>query len=181
MAKVKVLVLSQTLVVKLFEALGYKTANTWDNARLMQKIRNLPDLVDGVKIKKPKVKVLLKKILKAKKVRIKMTGEEEAPKTTKKTAKKNKKKVESKSEQKKETEKKKKTKKVVSKRKGIDKFGSREGTIKARVNAVLTKKPKTERLLLKEAKIANPQGGHLRDLIRAGHIVKSEKGFALKR
>ncbi len=36
--------------VKIFEALGFKTANKWDRSRLEKKIQNLPDLTEGAKL-----------------------------------------------------------------------------------------------------------------------------------
>lgn len=73
-------------VVKLFELLGYKTAPKWDNKKLQGKIKNLPELTDGVKIKNTKAKHFLAKLLAAKKV---VVGEKEKePKAPKEKAQK---------------------------------------------------------------------------------------------
>ncbi len=40
---------TKTRAVKIFEVLGFKTANKWDVARLQKKIQNLPDLIEGAK------------------------------------------------------------------------------------------------------------------------------------
>lgn len=57
-------------VIKLFVELGFKTAGRWPTKKLQQKIKNLPELTDGVKIRKPKVRKILNAILAAKKVAI---------------------------------------------------------------------------------------------------------------
>jgi len=38
---------TKTRAIRIFEALGFKTAGTWDVIRLQKKIRNLPNLVEG--------------------------------------------------------------------------------------------------------------------------------------
>lgn len=85
------LIIKQSTAVKLFETLGFKTAGTWDLAKLQKKTTQLPELTDGVKInKKPKMKTLLKKILEAKKVEISPTiPEESEPSTKEPSTKKN--------------------------------------------------------------------------------------------
>ncbi len=117
------LAIKKERAIKLFKVLGFKTADTWSDTQLQKKIKNLPELADGVDIKNPKVKKLLKKILKADSVRIKSDEESKEKlettmskkkKTeTSKKAKKQSKEVETK---KKET-KKKETKKTVKKNK----------------------------------------------------------------
>jgi len=206
--------------VRLFETLGFKTANTWTDDRLLSKVNNLQELIEetDVKIKNHKMRKILKKILTADTIRFKVQEPEEkkskrpvkteteikkketkemGTKTKKKVAKKEvqkvaKKKTGKKVAKKKTTkekvkstvEKKKKTAKgkvvTVKKEVGIDKFGSRKGTIKAKINAVLTKTPKTMQQLLDAAKVANPQSGHLKDLIENGYVVKTDKGFSIK-
>ena len=75
--------------------------------------------------------------------------------------------------------KKKGKKKSSGESKGLDKFGCRKGTIKAQVNATLTKKSKTMATIQEEAGIENSQTGHLRDMVEAGHVVKTSKGYKL--
>ncbi len=182
MAKVKILVLSQVSAVKLFEALGYKTANTWTEDRLMKKIKNLPELVDGVKIKKPKVKALLKKILKAKKVRIRMTDAEESqPKTTKKSKKKKVAAVKEKVSKK--SKKKGKKKKTTAKKEAaeVDDFGRRLGTQGALIDEKLSKKGKTAEAIAKETKLTVARvSTHLRDLLSKKFITEKDDKYSIK-
>ncbi|HUU86362.1 MAG TPA: hypothetical protein VMX17_01245 [Candidatus Glassbacteria bacterium] len=61
-----------------------------------------------------------------------------------------------------------------------DKFGSRKGSIASKINAVLTKQPKTMEQLQKDADVENQQNGHLKKLIEAGYAKKVDgKGYAL--
>jgi len=62
-------------------------------------------------------------------------------------------------------------------RRGTDKFGSRLGSNKAKINAVLSKEPKSMKTLLKEAGLSNTQYGHLKSLIEKGFVEKTDKGF----
>ena len=64
-------------------------------------------------------------------------------------------------------------------KKGLDKFGSREGSNAAKINAALSKKPKKMKQLTSEAKVSGTHYDHLKHLIEDGFIKKSEKGFAL--
>lgn len=50
--------------IKLFVAIGYKTATDWDVGQLQKKIKKLPETADGVKIRKnKKMSILLSKVL----------------------------------------------------------------------------------------------------------------------
>jgi len=40
---------TKTRAIRIFEVLGFKTAGTWNVIRLQKKIKNLPNLVEGVK------------------------------------------------------------------------------------------------------------------------------------
>ena len=62
---------------------------------------------------------------------------------------------------------------------GTDKFGSRIGSIAAKINAVLTKSPQTMADILKKSGVEKQQYGHLRDLAKRKLIVASEEGYAL--
>ena len=170
--------IKQETIVKLFEALGFKTASNWNEKELQKKIKKLPEIVDGKTIKSPNVREALKKILDADTVEIDMSAVEAAPEpeveiTPKPEAK-------SKKKTKKVAKKVEKKKKVEGKKVEVDSFGNREGSIKAKINAVLTKTPKTMEQLLKDAKVDNQQNGHLKNLIDEGFVVKSDKGYALK-
>lgn len=182
--KLKRLIMKREKVVKLFVELGFKTAGTWDDSRLLRKIKELPELVEEVKIKKPKVKEILQKILSAKEVVLKTedkTTEEEdqgghpptsEPKTAKKkTAKK--KTTEKKTVKKKVTKKTKTEKSVVEK----DGFGRRLNTQGSFINTKLDKKGVTIQQLAKETKL--PIGrisNHMRDLINKGFVIRNKEG-----
>ncbi len=60
---------------------------------------------------------------------------------------------------------------------GTDKWGYHTGSNKAKINAVLSNKPKTMKTLLKEAGLSNAQYGHLNRLIEKGFVEKTDKGF----
>ncbi len=175
------LIMKQETVLKLFEALGFKTAKTWSPERLQKKIKQLPDLVDGVKIRNPKVRKILKAILdttaKGGKVVLKSLVEEEIETETKKEkeqemSKKKTKKV-SKKKARVETVKVKKT----DVEKKVDSFGSRVGSKNATLNKCLSKKPKGMAQLVKEAKLSGTFYTHLNQLIDGKFIKKTEKGF----
>ncbi len=186
--------------VKLFKALGFKTAKNWDNSRLQDKLINLPELAEEASLEDPKMKKLLKKVSKAKEILVyevdnkgntqtneNVNRKENEVAKKKKSKKKDKKKVATatgkkvKKDKAKKKDKKKDKKKAAKKTvaKNVDKFGAREGSIKAKINAVLSKKSKTMKVLLKEAKVQNPQTGHLNDLIKAGKVKKTDKGYKL--
>ncbi len=172
--KKKVMQITRERALKLFSYFNYKTAGKWSSKRMGGKLANLPEMVDVAKVKNDRVKAILKEIAGASSIEVVSATPEKktnTKSTKKKKAAKKKTTAESVSKEK-ETKKQKKT--------GLDKFGSRKGTIQARINAVLTKRPKTMQQILDDAEVDNPQSGHLNNLIKAKHIVKSEKGFALK-
>ena len=192
---------TKTRVIKIFLAQGFKTADKWNAARLQKKIQNLPDLIEGAKFTdkmQKRVDRILNFLSQGQKIivvdvedataddkrkqEIKNAAERETKRKIEKKAKdKSKVKAEVKKTEKKDKSKKQAKKAVAAskEKKNIDKFGSREGTIQAKINIVLTKKPKTMEMILKDAKIGNQQSGHLRNLIEAGYVIKSDKGFAL--
>lgn len=63
----------------------------------------------------------------------------------------------------------------------FDKYDARLGTVMAKVNAVLTRKPKTMATILAEAKLERECYGHLRDLVAKKIVVHTVEGFALKK
>lgn len=168
MASGKALLLKRETAVKLFEHLGFKTVKKWDSKRLLTKIKNLPELTDDVKIKNPKVKKLLDAILAAKKVAFKEVevGSKDAvaPKATKKI---------------------KAAKKEVKKapkenKKGLDKFGTRLGTNRAKINAVLSKTPKTMEQLMKKAGVGYAPGEHMQALVTRKLVKVTDQGYCLR-
>jgi len=194
---------TKTRAIKIFEALGFKTAGKWDVAKLQRKLLKLDTLIEGTDLDKKnlkKVNEILSAQAKGRKVivvdvedvaagkqREKEVKDAAAREVKRKADQKTKAKAKEKAETKKTAKKakaKKTTKKAVAasdkkKKPGIDKFGGRTGTIKAKINAVLTKKPKTMQQLLKDAKVENQQSGHLKNLIEEGYVVKIGKGYAL--
>jgi len=78
--------MKQETIVKLFEALGFKTAQTWDEPKLQKKVKELPELVDGVKLKNRNAKRILKAILGAKEISIIPAGQKEEPERASETA-----------------------------------------------------------------------------------------------
>jgi len=58
-----------------------------------------------------------------------------------------------------------------------DNFGSRLGSNQAKINAVLSKEPKTMKTLVEEAGLSSTYYNHLKRLIEKGFIKKTDKGF----
>ncbi len=65
------LLIRRERIILLYEALGFKTAQNWDDDRLLKKVESLSELTEDVIIKDPEIKKLLDKILKAGKIKIK--------------------------------------------------------------------------------------------------------------
>lgn len=188
---------TKTRVVKIFLALGFKTADKWDVFRLQKKIQNLPDLIEGAKFTdkmQKRVDRILNFLSQGQKIivvdvedataddkrkqEIKNAAERETKRKIEKKAKdKSKVKAEVKKTEKKDKSKKqaKKAKKAVEAKK---KKKSDMGPIESKVWAVLGKHPKTMDQILKDTKLENPQFGYLRRFIQADLVEKSEKGFA---
>ena len=78
----KTLELKRSTAIKIFEALGFKTVSKWNTKRLEAKIKNLPELTDGVKLKNNKLKKKIQEIIAAEKVVI-IPSEKEAKEDTK--------------------------------------------------------------------------------------------------
>jgi len=204
--------ITKNRAVKIFEALGFKTAGKWDVARLQKKIVKLDTLIEGAELDSKtlkRVNEILRAQTKGRKVAVvdpddaaadkqRDKGVKDAAKreVIRKAEKKGVTAKKEKSDEKKDAKKAKatkkqekrivervkgKNKKVVSNKKKAetDNFGSRQGTIKFAINAVLTKRPKTMQQILKDAKVKNQQTGHLKDLIDAGYVKKGDKGYVL--
>ena len=164
---------TKTRVVKIFLALGFKTADKWDAVRLQKKIQNLPDLIEGAKFTtkmQKRVDRILNFLSQGQKIivvdvedataddkrkqEIKNAAERETKRKIEKKAKdKSKVKAEVKKTEKKDKSKKQAKKAVAAskEKKNIDKFGSQEGSDIAKVNAQLSRKPKTIKQLCDEA------------------------------
>lgn len=177
--KWKKLVLKKELAVKLFKALGFKTVEKWDDKRLAKKVETLPSLVEGVRVKNPKLKAILEKILAVGKVIL------ETPEKTKKEAVGEKVVDKSvKDSRKKKVSKKKVSKKKVDKKKvgGKDKFGSSLGSNAAKINASLSGKPKTMKELVKMSVLKGSYYNHLSSLVVKGFVKKTaDNKFVLRK
>ena len=153
------LIIKKRTVVKLFAALGFKTANTWDDSRLMRKINEIPELVEEVEVKNPKVKRLIEKILKASEVILKeeksKRPSEDVEEETQEEAQKEKEKTVSKKSEKSKKKAAKETvvKAVVKEKKGYDAFGRRLGTQGALIDEHLDTKGKSVKQLVEECKL----------------------------
>ena len=188
------LTLKRKTFVKLFEVLGFKTAETWDDKKLLSNIKKLPEFAATAKVKSPKARKLLKSIINADEVGIKAeeTAVEEAE-ATKKTSSKKKKTVIKKTAAKADTKKKKKPadtkKKTIDTKKktttksdtALDAFGSRLGSNNAKINKCLSKKPKKMSQLIKEANLSGTYYEHAKSLIEKKFIIKSKEGYSLKK
>ena len=175
------LTIKKETVVKLFTALGFKTATSWDEKRLQAKIKKLPELVDGVKIRNPKTRAVLKKIMAANKVVFKEEPERASEAAMRKTddgKKKATKASDNKAGNKKKatkTKAKKPVKKALEEQK--DAFGRRLGTQGAKIDEHLSKKPKTIATIAKETKMSTGRiSNHMRDLVSKGFVKKNKEG-----
>ena len=184
--KIMALLVSREKSLALFKALGYKTANKWDNARLQKKLvelskegtteePTLDDAMAGVfeRVLDAKGDVVLKDS------KDEAKGTEAKPKSDKKPEadqpKKKKKKVtagKSAAEVKPKAEKKKKDA-------AMDKFGSRVGSQAAKINSCLTKKAKTMAELMGEVGAESTFYNHLNKLVKAGHVAKTDDGYKI--
>ena len=189
---------SKNRAIKIFEALGFRTAGKWDAIRLQKKLANLSVLADGADLDRKNRKVvneILRVQKKGKKVavidvenaaadkrlerEVKAAQKSAAAKTKEKKARRAKK---EKSAAKKKSKKKaaaKKTAKRVAEKVDLDKFGSRKGSAASKINAALSKKPKKMSQLVKEARVSGTYYEHLNKLIEDRVVKKSDKGYAL--
>ncbi len=184
--------------LKLFSYFNYKTAGKWSSKRMEGKLIKLPESVDIKLVKNSKVEAILIEIVNASSVEVVSADKEktETKSTEKKKAAKKKttagpvsKKKETKKTVSKKTDKKKKSrfgkKKKAKTAKGettsakMDKFGSRIGSKNAEVNSILSKKPLTMAQIVEESGGTSTFYSHIKNLIEAGHVKKTEKGYKL--
>ena len=190
---------SKNRVVKIFEALGFKTAGQWDAARLQKKLLKLNTLIEGAELDvrtQKRVDEILRaqnesqtvKVIDTEDVVDDKRREKEVNDGIKRKEDERKEKMAKKAKTdkkvKKATKKAKKTTKTTQKKKEAtkketDKFGSRKGSSMAEINAALSKKPKKMADLVKDAGATGTYYEHLKKLIKAGHVKKSDKGFSL--
>jgi len=175
------LIIRRKMVIKLFQALGFKTANTWDDSRLMRKINEIPELVEEVEVKNPKVKRLIEKILKASEVILKeeksKRPSEDVEEETQEEAQKEKEKTVSKKSEKSKKKAAKETvvKAVVKEKKGYDAFGRRLGTQGALIDEHLDKKGKSVKQLVEECKLPSTRiSFHMGLFVHEGFLKKDK-------
>ena len=193
--------ITKTRAIKIFEALGFKTASQWDAGRLQKKIVKLPELVEGAALDdktQKRINVVLKALGQGREVTVVDVDDATADKkrgkdvddaakreTERKVEKKDKDKKKVKKEEKKTVKKekaKKQAKKAVAagkEKKGLDKFGSRKDSNGAKINAALGKKPKKMKQLMDDTGLESSFYNHLNKLVEAGHAKKSEKGYSI--
>lgn len=189
---------SLTRARMIYEALGFKTAGNWSAAQLQKKLLKLDTLVEGTELDKKnlkKVNEILRHQAKDRKV-IVIDVDDAAADKSRSQAVKNaaKREVKRKAEKKVKTAKKektsakkkvkakkvaKKTAKRIAEKVDLDKYGSKKGSTNAKVNAVLSRKPKKMSQLVKESKISGTCYSHLSNLIKDRVVKKSDKGYAL--
>jgi len=177
------LTVKKETVIKLFEAMGFKTAKDWNDSRLLRKVKELPELVEEVKIKNPNAKKLLKKLMAAEEVVFAGGGKEKKEKVEpecpsevamRKTAKKKPKKK-TVTKKKRKVAKKKKTKTKEEPKIEKDAFGSRLGSKQAALNKCLSNKPQSMKELITKAKIKITLYNHLNRLVEKGAVKKNDK------
>jgi hypothetical protein len=60
----------------------------------------------------------------------------------------------------------------------LDPYGSKVGSVQARVNATLTARPKSMKQIMEEAGVNSTYYEHLGKLVKKGLVVKTDEGFA---
>ena len=189
---------SLTRARMIYVALGFKTAENWDVARLTKKLPKLDMLIEGANLDRKnikKVNEILRAQSKGRKVivvdmddvdtdkkrgravkdaqkRVAARDKDKKVKTAKKEKASAKKEVKAKKAATKQT-------KRIAEKVDLDKFGSHKGSAYAKINAVISKKPKKMSQLVKESKISGTCYSHLKKLIDSGDVKKSDKGYAL--
>jgi len=196
-------------VVEMFQSIGFKTADQWSAKKIQVKVNNLQEFLADTKLPEEIMddkNHLLNKIAKAldadEKVEVEGAEELAESKTSGKPAVTVHKAEKTKKAKKHETEtgtqdeeedvkkdkkvvktaKTKKADKVVKEKKAgaeKDKFGCRVGTTAAAINKALTTKPQTMRQLMAKAGSEGTVYNHMKALVEAGHVKKTDEGYAL--
>ncbi len=203
MAKTSEITMKRAVLI--FTALGFKTADQWDIARIQKKLGKLHNLIEGAKLDtktqkrvneilrlqesgekvivvNPDNAVSNKRLDKDLAAAAKREKERKAEKRSKdkKTVEKTTKKVSKKTAKKVSKKTAKKTsKKTESKPVVRDKFGSKKGSSPSKINAAITRKPKLMAQLVKDAGVSCTYYEHVKKLIADGHVEKTDKGFRL--
>lgn len=189
---------SLTRARMIYAALGFKTAGNWSATQLTKKLPKLGTIIEGVDLDRKnlkKVNEILRAQNKGRKVIVVDMDDVAADKkrdqavkdaAKRETKRKAEKKVKTSKKEKASAKKKveakksaKKTAKRIAEKVDLDKFGSRKGSAYAKINTVLSKKPKKMSQLVKEAKVSGTYYEHLNKLIKDRVAKKSDKGYAL--
>lgn len=163
--------------VKMFVDLGMDKAPSWNNKRLINKVKDLKeaineggDLHDAYNNASEETKDLASSYAKGKDFIIVETG----PNPTKKGGDKDDK------PSKKDKPAKKDKPSTDDEATSKDSFGSREGSEQSLVNKVLSKKPQKMKDLAEKAGLAGKTFyNHLNDLVGKGLVVKSPEGYSI--
>lgn len=190
---------SCSALVELFQEIGWKQApkKIKDDEWTLEKIRAVPKNVQEMEFESEAAKELADKIVAALEADVDVEfvldrgdassdAVEETPKKSKgkgkdKKAEPDANKAESKPSKKKTASKKDSTKQKKQKKESSvekDKFGSRLDTRCAKINAVLSKKPKTLSVITEESG-ASSVSNHLATLMKKGYVVRTDKGYAV--
>ena len=179
-------------IVEMLVAIGYKNAVKYDDAKLVERLEKLADKVpDEVP---EEYQDLLDRVVAADS--FEFAGDEEsdddlvpidkaskpAKAASKAKAGKDAKKAKSKaSEAAKPAKKADKPAKAKKEPVVRDEFGAREGTGTSKINAVLSKKPKTVKMIVAESGVepVSRVRSHLYSLTKAGILVNGENGYSL--
>lgn len=186
--------LTKTNAVKLLQGLGIKSASEkkWSNKQIedkLQKVASTPGALDPEKITDTEIKELLDDVLSSLNAGrpVEVVGgetseKEKDVKTTEKKGTGDKKGSKPKAEAVKsaaQTTKKKDKGNPDKSSAEVDKFGSRVGSKLAKVNSLLSNKPITMSELVEKAELGDTCNKHMKKLIEAGHVVKTDEGYKL--
>jgi len=170
--------------VQLLTAVGFLATHKASNELLQLRMNKLKSYVESFEAKEGKLngeqQELADKIITAGKDGVTVVGED--PKGAKDTAEGKKDKLAGKSKPATGKGGEKKASKAKGDRKvtgEVDKFGSRLGTNYSKVNACLTKQPKTMGALAKESGIVTTTYKHLKELVEKKLVKQTKDGFCL--
>jgi len=173
---------TKTRAVKIFEALGFKTASQWKLARLQSKFEKLDTLIEGAKLTakmQRRINTILRGQSRGVKVVVVDVEDVDAGKKREKDVDDAKKRATSRKEDAKVKKTKKAKKKAAPKKEAAvkDKCGRREGTQGFLINEHISKKAKTPEQLAKETKLPVARiANHLRDMVAKDFVKKTAKG-----
>lgn len=180
---------NRAVAKQLFLEIGWNSASSKMNKDewVQEKLNAVPKNVEDVEFESEEAKELANAICKAledgKEIEFELEGEVESvsekPTKGKKSAAKEEKPAKGKKASKPEKGEKKEKKEAREK----DKFGSYKGSSNAAVNAVLGKKPLSFSQIVEKSGLnkSKVRYAHLDGLVEAGHAVRTEEGWALKK